>query len=121
MTQRTAFPLVLSILFLGVLGTAPVLASEGAPEPAATGEEAQVEEAQIEAPAALEVEPAAEPGVCVQPQPALEQQPDLDRAEQSSCCIDECFRDKQCDRVCAPFGGECVMVNSCCRECFCFG
>lgn len=116
MTQRTAFPLVLSILFLGVLGTAPVLASEGAPDPAVTEKGAQ-----IEAPAALEVEPVAESGVCVQPQPALEQQPAVDRAEQTSCCIDECFRDKDCDSVCAPFGGECVMVNSCCRECFCFG
>lgn len=116
MIRRAAFLVVFSILFLGVLSTAPVLASEGAPDSAATEKGAQ-----IEAPAALEVEPAAEPGVCVQPQPALEQQPALDRVEQSSCCIDECSRDKHCDSVCAPFGGECVMVNSCCRECFCFG
>lgn len=42
--------------------------------------------------------------------------------DRQACCIDQCRRDRDCRFVCGKeFGGQCVMVNSCCRECFCFG
>lgn len=42
--------------------------------------------------------------------------------DQLTCCIDECKRDRDCRAVCGfEFGGQCVQVNSCCTQCFCFG
>lgn len=41
---------------------------------------------------------------------------------QLACCIDQCTRDKDCRFICGrEFGGQCIQVNSCCRECACFG
>lgn len=34
-------------------------------------------------------------------------------------CIDQCWSNRDCDRVCGKGLGQCVMVNSCCRECVC--
>jgi hypothetical protein len=42
--------------------------------------------------------------------------------QQQACCIDQCHRDRDCRFICGKeFGGQCVQVNSCCRECFCLG
>lgn len=42
--------------------------------------------------------------------------------DQQACCIDQCQRDRDCRFICGKeFGGQCVMVNSCCRECACLG
>lgn len=37
----------------------------------------------------------------------------------ASCCINQCFSDSGCDRVCGAGLGRCVKVNSCCRACAC--
>lgn len=34
-------------------------------------------------------------------------------------CINRCSINRDCDRVCGKGLGQCVMVNSCCRECIC--
>lgn len=48
--------------------------------------------------------------------------PALPGAEELACCIDECSRDRDCRAICGKeFGGQCVQVNSCCRQCFCLG
>lgn len=106
--------LMLTILCLGLIASGPVLASNTAPPPAFA------EEATTEAAAAPETGSAAEPAVCTDRMDEIET-PAVDRQEKTSCCLDECFQDRDCDSACAPFGGECMEVNSCCRECFCFG
>lgn len=52
------------------------------------------------APSALEAAPAGE----------------LDLA---CSCRNQCSTNRDCDRVCGKGLGQCVMVNSCCRECAC--
>lgn len=32
----------------------------------------------------------------------------------------QCWRDRDCDRVCGKNNGTCIQVNSCYRECACF-
>lgn len=34
-------------------------------------------------------------------------------------CISRCSTNRDCDRVCGKGLGQCVMVNSCCRDCAC--
>jgi hypothetical protein len=36
-----------------------------------------------------------------------------------SCCISRCSRDRDCTAFCGG-PGQCIQVNSCCRECACF-
>ncbi len=49
-------------------------------------------------------------------------QPEWMNLRSANCgCKDQCRRDRDCKKVCGPLGGECVMVNSCCTECWCFG
>ncbi len=31
----------------------------------------------------------------------------------------QCFRDKDCDRICGKGNGVCVRINSCYRACYC--
>jgi hypothetical protein len=38
---------------------------------------------------------------------------------EKSCCIPRCRRDQDCTTFCGG-PGQCVQVNSCCKECFCF-
>ncbi len=44
-------------------------------------------------------------------------------SEEVACgqCPNRCWRDKDCDRICGSLGGACVQINSCCRQCACFG
>lgn len=102
----------LTVLALGVIavaGSVPGSAAldDGAVETTVEMEAAAPVTPDLGAPAAgCEVEdPLAAPG-----------------QQQQACCIDQCHRDRDCRLVCGKeFGGQCVMVNSCCRECFCFG
>lgn len=68
-----------------------------------------VEETAVAAPACTA--PAAAPF-------ALEGAPagELDLA---CSCRNQCSVARDCDRVCGKGQGQCVMVNSCCRECIC--
>ena len=63
---------------------------------------------------------AGEAPVCKAPQApsALEAAPagSLDLA---CSCRNQCSVARDCDRVCGKGQGQCVMVNSCCRECVC--
>jgi len=65
-----------------------------------TGVAAPVCSAPAAAPSAVEAAPAGE----------------LDLA---CSCISRCSTNRDCDRVCGKGLGQCVMVNSCCRECIC--
>lgn len=41
-------------------------------------------------------------------------------AQADGCCIDQCGRDRDCDRFCGAKGaGVCIRLNSCCTECAC--
>jgi hypothetical protein len=68
-----------------------------------------VEQAAVEAPVCTA--PAAAPS-------ALETAPagELDLA---CSCRNQCSVARDCDRICGKGLGQCVMVNSCCRECIC--
>lgn len=65
-----------------------------------TGVTAPVCSAPATAPSALEAAPAGE----------------LDLA---CSCRNQCSVARDCDRICGKGLGQCVMVNSCCRECIC--
>ena len=106
--------LVAAIVCLGLIASGPVLASDAAPPSQLPGDEVAPE-----ATTAPETA-AAEPAVCTEPTGEIAA-PGPDPVEKSSCCRDECFQDEHCDFKCAPFGGQCLEVNSCCRQCFCFG
>ena len=36
-----------------------------------------------------------------------------------ACCGNRCFSNSQCTAICGG-PGQCVQVNSCCRQCACF-
>ena len=38
---------------------------------------------------------------------------------EKSCCISRCRSNKDCTAFCGG-PGQCIQVNSCCRECACF-
>ena len=98
-----------------------------------------------EAQTAVPEEPAEAAAVTAQ-QPATDPQPEADVVEAGDACLtpdgtdsspwlqqdwmkptagcgcrDECRRDRDCNRVCGSFGGQCIQANSCCRECACYG
>lgn len=110
MLRHAWLRLVLPVLVLAMVGLVPVVAADesSAPAPAVEGE--------APGPAA-EPAPATAPeaGACSGSGLPLEWLPE------TSCCISRCRRDSDCNAVCAPFGGQCIQVNSCCRECACFG
>jgi hypothetical protein len=37
----------------------------------------------------------------------------------SSCCRPQCGVDSNCDAICGVGLGQCRVVNSCCKQCFC--
>jgi hypothetical protein len=67
-----------------------------------------VEETTVEAPVCTA--PATAPSFEAAPAGAL----DL-----ACSCRDQCSVARNCDFVCGKGQGQCVMVNSCCRECIC--
>ena len=45
--------------------------------------------------------------------------PAVPSAEAACSPPSQCFRDKDCDRICGKGNGVCVRVNSCYRACYC--
>jgi hypothetical protein len=112
--RRVVLRIVLPVLALALVGLVPVLAAD---EGAGSAAVVELESAApvVEAAPAPAAAPAPEAGACAS------QALPLDWLPETSCCISQCRRDRDCDAVCAPFGGQCLQVNSCCRECACFG
>ncbi len=72
---------------------------------------------------------AASPAALAQPAVPLEPaqgrvcgpgEPSQTPGTEAACCIPECWRDKDCDRICGKNNGQCVPANSCCNVCACF-
>jgi hypothetical protein len=64
---------------------------------------------------------AVEAPACTAPEaapPALEAAP-AGALDLACSCRNQCSVARDCDRVCGKGQGQCVMVNSCCRECIC--
>jgi len=104
---------------LALLAVVAILALGGWPAPGADGGGAAGPSA--DATPGLELsspvlEPAV-PGACTEAPTSA-----VAGTEQLACCIDECSRDRDCRAICGKeFGGQCVQVNSCCRQCACLG
>jgi hypothetical protein len=43
----------------------------------------------------------------------------LDAPNEACSPPPQCWRDRDCDRVCGKNNGQCIQVNSCYRECAC--
>lgn len=61
-------------------------------------------------------EGAAEVPACAAPVAAEAPAGELDLA---CSCIPRCNTNRDCDRVCGKGLGQCVQMNSCCKECVC--
>jgi hypothetical protein len=99
---------ILTCLVLAFALSAAAAAAEGAPVPAPAADPAA---------ATLLASPAGPTCAAATATPALR-----DTAPEwleMSCCISRCRRDKDCTAFCGG-PGQCVQVNSCCRECACF-
>lgn len=108
MTPRLRF-FVFSLLALAAAAVAPLALADGAvatPVPS-------LDQFLASLAAGDEVAPAP---ACTAP--AFDAAPTAE-LELACSCIDQCFRDRDCDFRCGLGQGRCVMVNSCCRECVC--
>lgn len=107
--------LTLGVLTVLVLGAVAVTGSLGSATAAV--DLGDLEPATLEHAAPMTPDLGAPAGDCAVDDPLA-----APGQQQQACCIDQCRRDRDCRFVCGKeFGGQCVMVNSCCRECFCFG
>lgn len=103
---RSSVRLSVLALIVAVLGVAPALAETPQPE----AQEVTLEQM------------LAVPGSSCDDQTPAEVEiegltPEWDA---QSCCKDQCFRDRDCDRICGAKGaGDCIQLNSCCKECTC--
>jgi hypothetical protein len=100
-------------VFLAVALVAAVAAPLAVADEAAAPEAASLE--QFLASLVAEVGGAEAPA-CAAPAAAAAPVGELDLA---CSCIPRCNTNRDCDRVCGKGLGQCVQVNSCCKECVC--
>lgn len=62
-----------------------------------------------------------QPDVCSTEEALLPDDLEIDSSEAQAVCSPppQCFRDRDCDRICGKGNGVCIRVNSCYRQCAC--
>ncbi len=110
--MRRTVPLTFALVALAVACAVPAVAEETAlPVPAAD---------QTVSSSLPQAAPAA--GGCAQNTVATAGVPTpkwLSDVSETSCCRPRCSSDSQCTAICGG-PGQCIQVNSCCRDCACF-